>query len=359
MSRYQGSHNNRSRERVSMRGSRIRYADEIEDERQYESNWQQRHPHELDRRHIPPRITRAMTFRPEVSKDELDEHELNRVTKITHRPRSRSPSLVFSNSINVLNKIKSPPPDYSDSDSDDESLADYRSEGSIRRSSARTSLPSQSSGVSNKLRHKGPHSLSGICNKNTISKDNTVGHGTQMDDLLASFGRKAMGLKDKDQYGQVIRESTLDILRPMDHEEFDTEQLRHDRENNDYRKHIQASTRHKPQVHRYRVSDTPHGPVADLIHSEDEDEDEIVEVGKHRYALPTTPPRHEYADKASAAMRYIQTSKIVHEERKRTAQYALDKKNGVPMDIPDEDSDGYDSDLSNDEYEMDFRPDYY
>ncbi|CAF3623021.1 hypothetical protein FGSG_13517 [Fusarium graminearum PH-1] len=310
MSRYQGSHTNRSRERVSVRGPRIQYADEIEDERQYESNWQQRHPHELDRRQIPPRMTRATTFRPEVSKDELDEHELNRLAKITYRPRSRSPSLVFNNSINVLNKTKSPPPDYTDSDSDDgESLADYRSEGYIRRSSARTSLPSRSSGSSNKLRQKGPHSLSGICNKDTISKDNTVGHGALMDDLLASFGRKAMGIKDEHQYGQAIPRRTITISPPP---------------------------RSSPPSHSYV--------------SYSEDEDEIFEAGQHRYVQPRTHSRREYANKASAAMRYIQSSKRGHKERKRTPQYALDKKNGVPLDIPDEDSEGYESDIIKVEY---------
>ncbi|KAK6706511.1 hypothetical protein SNK05_010389 [Fusarium graminearum] len=179
-----------------------------------------------------------------------------------------------------------------------------------------------------------------------------------MDDLLASFGRKAMGIKDEHQYGQAIPESILDMVHPLGYGESDTEVLwRHDKENNDYRKHIQASTRQKRQVHRYRVSDTPHGPVADLIHSEDEYE--IVEAGKHRNGLARNLPRREYADKASAAMRYIQSSRKEHKERKTTPQYALDKQNGVPLDIPDEDSDVYDSDLSDDEYEVDFRPDYY
>ncbi|KAF5239821.1 hypothetical protein FAUST_4706 [Fusarium austroamericanum] len=353
MSRYQGSHNNRNRERVSARSSRIRYADEIEDERQYESNWKQGYPHQLNERQLPPHIQRATTFRPEVSKDELDKDEF------TPDDPYKNPSLMEVDSRNFSNKTKSHPPDYSDSYSDDGGPHFYyRSGGPIRGSSARTSLPSRSSRSSNKLRQKGPHSLSGICNKDTISKDNTVGHGAQMDDLLASFGRKAMGMKDDYQYGQAIPESILDMLHPMGYGESDTEVLlRHDRENYDYRKHTQASTRQKRQVHRYRVSDTPQGPVADLLHSEDEDE--IVEVGKHRYALPRTPPRREYADKASAAMRYIQSSKKEHKERKTTPQYALDKQNGVPLDIPDEDSDGYDSDISSDEYEMDFRTDYY
>ncbi|CAG1988172.1 unnamed protein product [Fusarium graminearum] len=340
MSRYQGSHNNRNRERVSVRGSRIRYADEIEDGRQYESNWKQGHPHQLDERQLPPHMQRATTFRPEVSKDKLDKDKFTPY---------------------VPNKTSNTRPDYSESDSEaGESPFDYRSGGSIRRSSARTSLPSRSSGSSNKLRQKGSHSLSGICNKDTISKDNTVGHGAQMDDLLASFGRKAMGIKDEHQYRQAIPETILNMVRPISYEEFDPEVLlRHDRENDDYQKHIQASRRQKRQVHRYRVSDTIHGPVTDLIHSEDEDE--IFEAGKRRYVLPRNPPRREYSDKASAAMRYIQSSKKEHKERKTTPQYALDKQNGVSLDIPDEDSDGYDSDLydDDDEYEVDFRPDYY
>uniref|UniRef100_A0A4E9DU67 Uncharacterized protein n=1 Tax=Gibberella zeae TaxID=5518 RepID=A0A4E9DU67_GIBZA len=330
MSKYQGSHTNRTRERVSVPGSRTRYADEIDDERQYGTNWQQRHPHQSDRRQIAPRMTGATTFRPEVSKDELDKHELNRLAKIKPQPHSRSARLVFNSSTNVSNKTKSRPPDYSDSASNDrESLANYRSEGPMGPSSARTSQPSRSSGASIEVRQKGNHSLSGICNKDTISKDNTIGHGAQMDDLLADFGRKAMRMKG--QYEQVIPESNLDMLRPMNDEQFDPEEL--------------LKKRH---VLRYRVSDTPHGTVKYL--SDSKDEDEIVEAGKHRYALPRTPPRREYADKASTAMRYMQSSKKEHKERKMTPQYALVRQNGVPLDIPDEDSDRYESDIIEVEY---------
>lgn len=166
-----------------------------------------------------------------------------------------------------------------------------------------------------------------------------------MDDLLASFGRKAMGIKDELHYGQTISKSTLEIQRSMDNEEFERKrvQLRLDE------KKKEESSRQKRKVYRYRVADTHHSPVGYL--SDSVDEDVIVSTGKHGYALRRTVPRLQYGDKASAAMRYIQSSKKEHKERKTTPQYALDKQNGVPLDIPDEDSEGYDSDLSNDEYE--------
>ncbi|KAF0641019.1 hypothetical protein FPSE5266_06781 [Fusarium pseudograminearum] len=165
-----------------------------------------------------------------------------------------------------------------------------------------------------------------------------------MDDLLASFGRKAMGLKDELHYGQTISKTTLEIQRSMDNEEFERRaQSRLDE------KKKEESSRQKRKVYRYRVTDTHHSPVGYL--SDSVDEDVIVSTGKPGYAPPRTVPRLQYGDKASAAMRYIQSSKKEHKERKTTPQYALDKQNGVPLDIPDEDSEGYDSDLSNDEYE--------
>ncbi|SPJ85273.1 uncharacterized protein FTOL_11054 [Fusarium torulosum] len=47
--------------------------------------------------------------------------------------------------------------------------------------------------TSSKLRRHGPRSLSDVCNKDTISKDNTVGNQAQMDELLATFGKKVLG----------------------------------------------------------------------------------------------------------------------------------------------------------------------
>jgi hypothetical protein len=48
--------------------------------------------------------------------------------------------------------------------------------------------------TASKLRRQGPRSLSDVCNKDTISKDNTVGNQAQMDELLASFGKKVFGM---------------------------------------------------------------------------------------------------------------------------------------------------------------------
>lgn len=44
-----------------------------------------------------------------------------------------------------------------------------------------------------KLQQQGPRAFSDVCNKDTISKDKTVGNQAQMDDLLASFGKRALG----------------------------------------------------------------------------------------------------------------------------------------------------------------------
>ncbi|KAM0468115.1 hypothetical protein ACHAP7_011250 [Fusarium lateritium] len=47
--------------------------------------------------------------------------------------------------------------------------------------------------TASKLRRQGPKSLSDICNKNTISKDNTIGSQAQMDGHLANFGKREFG----------------------------------------------------------------------------------------------------------------------------------------------------------------------
>ncbi|SCV34354.1 uncharacterized protein FFB14_04835 [Fusarium fujikuroi] len=49
--------------------------------------------------------------------------------------------------------------------------------------------------MASKVRPKGPRFLMGICNMDTISKDNTEGDGARMDNLLANVGRKLMGIK--------------------------------------------------------------------------------------------------------------------------------------------------------------------
>lgn len=48
--------------------------------------------------------------------------------------------------------------------------------------------------TASKLQRQGPRALSDVCNKDTISKDNTVGNQAQMDDLLASFGKRVLGI---------------------------------------------------------------------------------------------------------------------------------------------------------------------
>lgn len=48
--------------------------------------------------------------------------------------------------------------------------------------------------AASKLQRQGPRALSDVCNKDTISKDNTVGNEAQMDDLLARFGKRVLGM---------------------------------------------------------------------------------------------------------------------------------------------------------------------
>ncbi|KAH7245159.1 hypothetical protein BKA59DRAFT_169962 [Fusarium tricinctum] len=52
------------------------------------------------------------------------------------------------------------------------------------------------------LQRLGPRALSDICNKDTISKDNTVGDQAQMDELLATFRKKVFGARSSDQREQ-------------------------------------------------------------------------------------------------------------------------------------------------------------
>ncbi|KAM0224114.1 hypothetical protein ACHAQD_002485 [Fusarium lateritium] len=49
-------------------------------------------------------------------------------------------------------------------------------------------------GTALKLRRQNPRSLSDVCNKDTISKDNTVGNQAQMDELFAIVGKKMFGM---------------------------------------------------------------------------------------------------------------------------------------------------------------------
>jgi hypothetical protein len=49
--------------------------------------------------------------------------------------------------------------------------------------------------IASKLLRQGPGALSDVCNKDTISKDNTVGNDAHMDEILASSGKRALGMQ--------------------------------------------------------------------------------------------------------------------------------------------------------------------
>ncbi|KAG4283416.1 hypothetical protein FPRO06_07795 [Fusarium proliferatum] len=68
----------------------------------------------------------------------------------------------------------------------------------LRRStslSSSSSPPTRPAWTSLQVRQKGSQSFTGVCNRDTISKDNTEGDGARMENLLANVGRKIMGIK--------------------------------------------------------------------------------------------------------------------------------------------------------------------
>ncbi|KAF4447969.1 vegetative cell wall protein gp1 [Fusarium austroafricanum] len=196
---------------------------------------------------------------------------------------------------------KRPLDDYSKSDpnssGDGESLREYLAKGSKWSRKSSSSIPTRLSRASLKLRQKGRQSLIGIYNKDTISKDNTLGDKAQMDDLLASFGRKVMGIKHQEQH----EETSPDLAGPG-----------HSQINGPVYKVFQTSNR------RPRYSSTY---VRDSYHDFDEDDDEIIEVDGRTYVLPKQSSSDEYDNKINAARRYIQGPGYVPPVKSRTERY--------------------------------------
>ncbi|KAH7480523.1 hypothetical protein FOMA001_g8919 [Fusarium oxysporum f. sp. matthiolae] len=224
----------------------------------------------------------------------------------------------------------------SDPDSSDDggSLREYLMKGSEWSRSASSSLPTRPSRTSPELRQKGPQSLIGIHNRETISKDNTVGDEAQMDDLLANFGRKVMGMKHQQQHEETSPEKTWErfIAGPG-----------YDQINSPVYEVFHASNR-RPRYQRTYV--------ADSYTDSDYDEDEIIEADGRKHVHPKQSRSHENNDKINAAARYIQGPGYVtpemsdteeydakmnqavqyiqgsrqKREREKTSKYALDKK---------------------------------
>ncbi|KIL93768.1 hypothetical protein FAVG1_02329 [Fusarium avenaceum] len=65
--------------------------------------------------------------------------------------------------------------------------------------------------IASKLRRQGPGALINVRNKDTISKDNTIGNQAQMDEQLASFGKNARRM----QYRELRKISDPDLRRDL------------------------------------------------------------------------------------------------------------------------------------------------
>lgn len=70
----------------------------------------------------------------------------------------------------------------------------------LRTSPSSTSFPTRTAWTTPKVQRKGPQYLSGIGNRDTISKDNTMGEEEKMNDLLATCGKRVMGIKHQEQH---------------------------------------------------------------------------------------------------------------------------------------------------------------
>ncbi|RYC90105.1 hypothetical protein BFJ63_vAg7046 [Fusarium oxysporum f. sp. narcissi] len=224
----------------------------------------------------------------------------------------------------------------SDPDSSDDgvSVREYLMKGSEWSRSASSSLPTRPSRTSPELRQKGPQSLIGIHNRETISKDNTVGDEAQMDDLLANFGRKVMGMKHQQQQEETSPEHTWEgfIAGPG-----------YVQINGPIYEVSHASKRRPRHQRTY---------VADSYTDSDYGEDGIIEADGRKHVHPKQSRFHKNNDKINAAARYMQGPGYVtpemsdteeydakmnqavqyiqgsrqKKEREKTSKYALDKK---------------------------------
>ncbi|KAM0242942.1 hypothetical protein ACHAP5_007047 [Fusarium lateritium] len=161
----------------------IRYYESSEDE-DYEysrSNDRQRHGEpELEKQIVRESAAEAARSRNE---------EMLRDDAISSVRRPRSRIRTTASRSRELTRARESYSSDEGSGEDDEHVKQHRVEGGKVQQVGGHNRPSHSK--ASKLRRQGPRSLSDVCNKDTISKDNTVGNQAQMDELLASFGKKS------------------------------------------------------------------------------------------------------------------------------------------------------------------------
>ncbi|EGU74229.1 hypothetical protein FOXB_15260 [Fusarium oxysporum f. sp. conglutinans Fo5176] len=239
--------------------------------------------------------------------DESDYHRRTRTIPGTARYYSGDAKHFFQDL--TISKVHFDDYFKSDTDSSDQRglFLDYLAKGIelglLASPSFPTPLPTRPSRMSPKLRQKGPQSLIGICNRDTISKDNTAGDEAQMDNLVATYGRKFMGIKHQEQHEETSLEHAWirSIAGPG-----------YDQKNGPVYEVLQTSKR-RPRYQRTYVADS-------YIDS-DYDDDEIIEADGRKYVNPKQSRSHENNDKINAAAR-------------------------VSLDGPHKDSDGYESERS-------------
>lgn len=124
-------------------------------------------------------------------------------------------------------------------------------------------------------RTKGSQSLNGIWNKDTISKDNTEGHEAEMDNLLATIGRKMMGIKDKEQHNAASQE----------HAKVNTQRATRLRNERSPSPPLSVATSISPTL----SPPSPWTPPRDLVTYSDKHEDVTIEASERSYILPKRP----------------------------------------------------------------------
>ncbi|KAG6977933.1 hypothetical protein FocnCong_v009482 [Fusarium oxysporum f. sp. conglutinans] len=124
-----------------------------------------------------------------------------------------------------------------------------------------------------------------------------------MDNLVATYGRKFMGIKHQEQHEETSLEHAWirSIAGPG-----------YDQKNGPVYEVLQTSKR-RPRYQRTYVADS-------YIDS-DYDDDEIIEADGRKYVNPKQSRSHENNDKINAAARYIQGPGYVTPEKSDTEEY--------------------------------------
>ncbi|KAH6954263.1 hypothetical protein DER45DRAFT_570127 [Fusarium avenaceum] len=182
--------------------------------------------------------------------------------------------------------------------------------------------------TASKLQRQGPRALSDVCNKDTISRDNTVGNQAQMDELLASFGKKVFGMHCHELREQPHTEPVYSCKYCL--KTFNTR-----KEESRHRIYLWPSDPSRGRCKTWeeyydeKNSNSKRRQRQQLAQDEygDETEADLREIG------PPTIPK-EYSDKTNAALHYIQAS------RHRARQYAKAKRDLESDDDSSESGDG-------------------